>query len=747
MEQARMTTEQLRIEANLPRKKVSEAAKDLIEYCEEQGKKTQDFLITGPADQNPFQEKSLVLLVNGANRPQGEKKNKPQLKEKTENSNNFDKPEPSMEVTQESEENKGPIVEPTRPVDLWNPFGTTTTRRPGLDQRKKEIIVRLSIGDIVGQKIVIPDLPWTANQDPLEAVPDTRSHQEPNPLPNKNDIVVFTFLGVPYAEPPISQRRLKPPQLLVQLPGDSPFIAFDMPPSCAQDIETRPTLFVNEPYAYRVSEDCLYLNVFTPDASKSSGNVYPVMVFLHGGNFQTGTANDWPGHVLASRGIVVVTVNYRLGPLGFMSLGDQETGNFGIQDQRMALSWVQQHIASFGGDPQAVTIVGHDAGAVSAGIHMLSPYSRNMFRGVAAMSGAEVSYHSIIGKPALAFNNTMKLGRYLGCVQPVAQHVWDCILTRSTNDIIQAVSPTSVPAIPIEYNRYLFMPTVDGRELTSHPLWLLNNAPTGLANIPSSVPYLTGLNQEDGVEVILEDRTLGEFTDFLQVTHSYMHSFIVEYAFMNSITDSLDPSERGSASKRKRNPIWENFTPDEDDEGKKLVRCNQCQKKLTSSKTVLDRHWIKFHSDKPQTAKKILANTALDHSKDKRYDTIQKTIAQVLTIPSLPINVLLHPFMQKLFHVLNSAYELPTSFASLKNILLQKNDQVQRKLSKVLQTLIPRCSLTCDIWTDGGIKHAYLGVTVHGCDRFGKLRRFFLGFANFVTLILATSYDWKQKSC
>lgn len=104
-----------------------------------------------------------------------------------------------------------------------------------------------------------------------------------------------------------------------------------------------------------------------------------MIVFFHGGNFQTGTANDWPGHVLASRGIVVVNVNYRLGAFGFMSLGDRDTGNYGIHDQRAALTWVQLHIASFGGDPQAVTIVGHDAGAVSVGIHMLSPYSKSKF--------------------------------------------------------------------------------------------------------------------------------------------------------------------------------------------------------------------------------------------------------------------------------------------------------------------------------------------------------------------------------
>lgn len=152
-------------------------------------------------------------------------------------------------------------------------------------------------------------------------------------------------------------------------------------------MEKRPSLFINDPYPFRVDEDCLYLNIFTPkvsftilrldtnspsiNKSKMSMRVsffceffvflslilgifnacdfflwsklkslqlkvssimkYPVIVFFHGGNFQTGSANEWPGHVLSSRGIVVVTVNYRLGPFGFMSLGDWETGNYGLQ--------------------------------------------------------------------------------------------------------------------------------------------------------------------------------------------------------------------------------------------------------------------------------------------------------------------------------------------------------------------------------------------------------------------------------
>ncbi|MFH4983107.1 hypothetical protein AB6A40_009816 [Gnathostoma spinigerum] len=420
---------------------------------------------------------------------------------------------------------------PTRPYNIWNPLESTTsqeTSRAG----NNDIMVKLSIGTVVGKNVLIPNLPWTANHDPLEQIPRDRDHSEPDPVSNFNDVSIFEFLGVPYAEPPVSQRRFKPPQQLVELPGDQPYLALNYAPSCAQDVEDSPGSYtVNDPYQFVVDEDCLYLNIFTPSVSSAALLIYPVIVFFHGGNFQTGSANEWPGHVLASRGIVVVTVNYRLGPFGFMSLGDSETGNYGFLDQRLALQFVQQHIAAFGGDPQAVTIVGHDAGAVSAGLHMFSPFSKNLFRAVAAMSGADVSYHSTIGKPALSFNNTMKLGRYLGCVRLTAEEVWNCIHTKSTSDIL-----TATKTIPIEYNRYLFMPTVDGKQLPANPYWILNAVPLGEANIASPVPYLTGLNMQDGSEVILEDRTLGEFNDFLLIDQKYIEGFVLEYAFRHNYT-------------------------------------------------------------------------------------------------------------------------------------------------------------------------------------------------------------------
>ncbi|CAB3400982.1 unnamed protein product [Caenorhabditis bovis] len=437
------------------------------------------------------------------------------------------------------------VAPPTRPINLWDPFGESTTEEPphqGLN--KDEVVVRLPLGDIVGKEVKLENLPWTANKDPTEELPKDGTHFDPNPLLANNTVTVFTFLGVPYAEPPTSQRRFKPPQQLTAFPGKQPFLAFNFAATCAQDVEKRPVPVVDHAYPFIVDEDCLYLNIFSPDISRNSRVQYPVLVFFHGGNFQTGSANEWPAHGLASRGMVVVTVNYRLGAFGFMSMGDSDTGNYGIQDQKLALEFVRDHIASFGGDPQAVTVVGHDAGAASIGYHMLSPFSRHLFRSAAMMSGAEVSYHSYIGKPALAFNNTIKLGRYLGCSQSEPQHVWDCILTRSTNDIVYATQ-----TIPVEFNRYLFMPTVDGRYLPGNPYWILLNAPTGDTSVMSPVPLLIGMNAQDGSEVVLEDRRMGEFSQFELIDQEYMKSFTLEYCFRHNYTMNREATAAAILSK------------------------------------------------------------------------------------------------------------------------------------------------------------------------------------------------------
>lgn len=101
------------------------------------------------------------------------------------------------------------IPEPTRPINIWDPFRVTTTARTPGEVRRNEVLVRLSIGDLIGHKIVLPNLPWTPTQNPMEQIRQDWSHFEPNPVLPSNNVTVLTFLGVPYAEPPVSQRRFK----------------------------------------------------------------------------------------------------------------------------------------------------------------------------------------------------------------------------------------------------------------------------------------------------------------------------------------------------------------------------------------------------------------------------------------------------------------------------------------------------------------------------------------------------------
>lgn len=199
-------------------------------------------------------------------------------------------------------------------------------------------------------------------------------------------ISVSMFLGVPFAAPPIGTLRLKPPQ-----PPNSwePNIrqAKTHGNICWQDTTFE---FIFNPYGrnYTVSEDCLYLDVYTPNISLS----LPVMVYIHGGGYGSGAAIGYPSEVLALQGVVVVVIQYRLGPFGFLTTGDSAApGNFGMLDQVEALKWVKDNIDKFGGNANKVTIFGESAGGSSVTLHLLSPLSDGLFHQVIAESGVDVS--------------------------------------------------------------------------------------------------------------------------------------------------------------------------------------------------------------------------------------------------------------------------------------------------------------------------------------------------------------------
>ena len=187
---------------------------------------------------------------------------------------------------------------------------------------------------------------------------------------------IMSYLGIPYAAPPVGALRWKPPQKPAPWTTTRACIEFGDDPVQMPNIELR---------GPKVSEDCLSLNVYAPAAS---GAKLPVMVWFYGGAFQLGSGSIpiYDGNPLARKGVVVVTVNYRVGIFGFMAhpalsaeSPNKVSGNYGFLDQVAALKWVRENIAGFGGDPGNVTIFGESAGAVSVAAHLCSPLSAGLF--------------------------------------------------------------------------------------------------------------------------------------------------------------------------------------------------------------------------------------------------------------------------------------------------------------------------------------------------------------------------------
>jgi para-nitrobenzyl esterase len=214
---------------------------------------------------------------------------------------------------------------------------------------------------------------------------------------------VRTFLGIPFAAPPVGALRWRAPQPAAPWSGVRRADAFG--PRCPQGRLFDDMVFRDQP-----SEACLTLNVWTP--ARDSGERLPVMFWIHGGGFQAGSASEprQDGARLAQRGVVVVSANHRLGVFGFFAHseltaegGTGASGNYGLLDQIAALRWVQRNIAAFGGDASNVTIFGESAGSFSVSALMVSPLARGLFQRAIGESGAFLNAgDSLLGPTSLA---------------------------------------------------------------------------------------------------------------------------------------------------------------------------------------------------------------------------------------------------------------------------------------------------------------------------------------------------------
>lgn len=211
-------------------------------------------------------------------------------------------------------------------------------------------------------------------------------------LQGANDRGVRVFRGIPYALPPLGERRWRPPSALPRWAGVRDASKFGA--ACMQPKPRAASI-----YAWALpamSEDCLSLNIWVPETAKQA----PVFVWIHGGALTTGSGSDpiYDGTALAKRGLVVVSINYRLGALGYLALPqlsaespDGISGNYGLLDQVAALEWVKRNISAFGGDPANVTAAGESAGALSVMALMAAPSARGLFHKAIAQSAYMVS--------------------------------------------------------------------------------------------------------------------------------------------------------------------------------------------------------------------------------------------------------------------------------------------------------------------------------------------------------------------
>ncbi|XP_031560539.1 acetylcholinesterase-like [Actinia tenebrosa] len=325
------------------------------------------------------------------------------------------------------------------------------------------VLITTKYGTLRGLKV-----PFSSNSGPIKSI--------------------NTFLGIPFASPPVGDLRLKPPVDPVSWEPNI-YDATHFRNVCMQE----PSQLLTE---YRkvwrsfdpkrnIAEDCLYLNVFSPDSRAS----YSVMVYIHGGGFMLGSSILSPGFQLALKGVVVVTIQYRLGPFGFMSSGDSEApGNIGLLDQVQALRWVRENIEDFYGNPHEVTLFGLSAGAVSVSLHLLSPVSLSFFHRAACESGVDLAPWAVQNTEKIV-NHTRAAAERLGCHQEESQSLLDCL--RNVHDPWEFLNASLDATKSNGLEKSYFGPIVDGNFLADKPSVLRKKGLFG------RIPLIAGITSDE----------------------------------------------------------------------------------------------------------------------------------------------------------------------------------------------------------------------------------------------------------
>ncbi|KAM8945987.1 fatty acyl-CoA hydrolase precursor, medium chain-like [Pelodytes ibericus] len=295
------------------------------------------------------------------------------------------------------------------------------------------------------------------------------------------DRPVHTFLGVPFAKPPVGKLRFAPPQ--PPAPWSSIRDATKDAPMCIQSkklMEATMELSRVDLKLPPISEDCLYLNLFTT-GDRDKNSKLPVMVYIHGGGLSTGSATMYNGASLSAfEDVVVVAVQYRLGILGFFNSSNEgASGNCGFLDQVQALRWVQENIEDFGGDPRSVTIFGQSAGGLSVSALVLSPLAKGLFHRAISESGVALMPGMIISKPEEFLFVRNSIANKSGCAP---DSLVACLKDKTEEDMISITNSLGILSIPA---------CVDGVFLPKPVEEMLANKEN------KNVPFMIGINEQE----------------------------------------------------------------------------------------------------------------------------------------------------------------------------------------------------------------------------------------------------------
>lgn len=331
---------------------------------------------------------------------------------------------------------------------------------------------------------------------------------------------VRAFLGIPFAAPPVGPLRWKPPQPAVKWHGVRDATHFGS--RCYQS-EIFDDMVFRDPGP---SEDCLTLNVWTPATKKSAK--LPVMVWIYGGGFQGGGSSEprQDGEHLARKGVVVVSMNYRLGVFGFLALPElaaespaHSAGNYGLMDQTAALRWVQKNIKKFGGDPKNVTIFGESAGSMSVSAQMASPLARGLF--VRA-----------IGESGGMFPTARRKYSSLAISEEIDEVIVRSAVGTAELSKLRAISAEELIrlAAPLPKLGSVFWPNIDGNFLPESVSEIYAQG------LQAHVPLLAGWNKDEGTDEIVnatEPMTLAGFDILAQQFGSDADEFLRAYSASN----------------------------------------------------------------------------------------------------------------------------------------------------------------------------------------------------------------------